>query len=1070
MPQFIYDIIPPGVRRGMAVAAREVSKWIKFLRLFLKTSKYGIPLLVIGIIGFGALLAFALYPEREVLEIFPTKYEIEVSEEIASGSQEYNISWQNGEKALLKSLDKDADLAEFFSENSAILFAGEEVRITEGRLISVSLDIEDLTESASPSVPVDDLEISESVSDEELATESEGFEEELIEEVEVIATESEEIIEEEVGVIATESDKIESDEIPEGIGGCEFCDEEEIASDAEDLLNLLEEVEEMLSISQPPLIKQSIIFSGFDFDVSDSVDSFKKVKLNFSFAAVEGSEEDVLLVEYRAIKEEISSKSMSGDLVDEGEGQVATSSESLVEDIQSDSIIIEDLIDSVEDLSEWKTLKLIKLDEEQSNFINGGYWQTGGLNITFWEDLSNIEVRFTVQSIDPENRLPIYLDAIWLSIEYSKPEEPKKPEEKEDLEDEYELELVSDKIDFKIDEDLEFKFHFGKKPKKNILLNLVSSKGNKDINVRIAIFDGSGRLFKKVNSQIQHKEGGEFIIRLVKLDFLKFQPGKYKLKIEVENKKGFFIGEQDFTWGVLAINTNKSIFLPGEQAYLQMAALKDDGHTICNANLRLEIDSPDGFFGYPEVEKSGFCGPNNVTDVPDYFAYYQVKGVGIYEMKLTNLDNGYKITDSFEVRDSVAFDIERIGPTRIYPPVSYVMVLRIEVNQNFVGNIIETIPSSFEVLDQEARIRNQEKEFIIQDSQFETQTDNNGEKKLIWPNIILQPGDEVEIKYTFNAPNISPYLYSLGPLEIRPIFDLAFGEAGQWQIAADQAPGDPPTINEVSLNSKQNIILIENSQIDIIASASITDPDGCADISGVKAIVYRYGSGNTASCSNDPNNCYDENQFECVVDGACVSNTQDYRCVASSSMYFFTDPTDAISSFSADEWVVSIIASDSVGQDVVSHSYDDNDESVVEVNTLVALEVTVGDSIQYNGGSSIIAGQDTGAVNEIVTIKNTGNRGIDVNLQGTDLTGACGTITVGNQQYASTSFTYDDYGTALTGSNVRYEGGSFSWWKPTDTTPAEDQDQETIYWGISVPYGVGAGSCSGTSTFSETED
>ena len=86
------------------------------------------------------------------------------------------------------------------------------------------------------------------------------------------------------------------------------------------------------------------------------------------------------------------------------------------------------------------------------------------------------------------------------------------------------------------------------------------------------------------------------------------------------------------------------------------------------------------------IQYSGECHANNVTDVPDYFAYYQVEETGKYEMRLTNLDNGYEIIDTFEVRpstssghaDSVPFDIERIGPTRIYPLADYEMVLKIK--------------------------------------------------------------------------------------------------------------------------------------------------------------------------------------------------------------------------------------------------------------------------------------------------------------------------------------------------------------------------------------------------------
>jgi len=126
-----------------------------------------------------------------------------------------------------------------------------------------------------------------------------------------------------------------------------------------------------------------------------------------------------------------------------------------------------------------------------------------------------------------------------------------------------------------------------------------------------------------------------------------FRPGLYKLKIKQDNE----IIIQEFSWGVLAINTNKSIYLPNETAYLQMAALKDDGHTICDANLKLEITSPNGELFSVTVQKSGECGPNNITDKPDYFAYYQVEEQGVYQMTLTNLDKGYTINDSFEVRD-----------------------------------------------------------------------------------------------------------------------------------------------------------------------------------------------------------------------------------------------------------------------------------------------------------------------------------------------------------------------------------------------------------------------------------
>ena len=126
-------------------------------------------------------------------------------------------------------------------------------------------------------------------------------------------------------------------------------------------------------------------------------------------------------------------------------------------------------------------------------------------------------------------------------------------------------------------------------------------------------------------------------------------------------------------------------------------------------------------------------------------------------MELTNLDNGYKIKDSFEVRESVPFDIERIGPTRIWPKANYEMALKIKANQDFTGDIIETVPISFEILNQEIK--------QISNSSFIIQDQGDGTKSLTWQNITLQQGDEIEIKYTFDAPDITPYLHLIGPLK-----------------------------------------------------------------------------------------------------------------------------------------------------------------------------------------------------------------------------------------------------------------------------------------------------------------
>jgi len=276
-----------------------------------------------------------------------------------------------------------------------------------------------------------------------------------------------------------------------------------------------------------------------------------------------------------------------------------------------------------------------------------------------------------------------------------------------------------------------------------------------------------------INSEFSFEDNGEFSVRLDKPS--EFRPGLYKLIVKIEDNSTSSpevqMFEQEFRWGVLAINTNKSIYLPNEQAYIQIAALQDDGHKICDANLKLEITEPNGQVASPEVQKSGECGPDNVTDIPDYFAFYQIAATGTYQMRLTNLNNGYEIEDSFEVRESVAFDVERIGPTRIYPPVNYEMEMIIKANQDFTGQVIEKVPASFEITE-------------TGDKRQET---GDEEKNIIWE-VDWKTEGNYELNYQFDAPDISPYLYLLGPLEFTesgsPEASI-FRETRQWQIAAD---------------------------------------------------------------------------------------------------------------------------------------------------------------------------------------------------------------------------------------------------------------------------------------------
>lgn len=257
------------------------------------------------------------------------------------------------------------------------------------------------------------------------------------------------------------------------------------------------------------------------------------------------------------------------------------------------------------------------------------------------------------------------------------------------------------------------------------------------------------------------------------------RPGKYTLHVEIEEGGEIYIDEYDFYWGVLAINYNKSIFLVGETMDISLAALSNNGNTICDARLKLWIIDPIGVEAEAPINVSGQCDGNNVVTVPDYSAKYSLPSgetaIGTYKTKLVRLDDAdnvaSQVADTFEVRATVPYSIERVGPTRIYPVAHYTMKIRVRAHEAFEGDIVERVPGDFVFIDR----GNGNLEWSDPLHTFITAT---------WP-VKLSEGEVIDLEYKFDAPDRSPYLYLLGPLTMKPIVGDEFVEARQWQVASD---------------------------------------------------------------------------------------------------------------------------------------------------------------------------------------------------------------------------------------------------------------------------------------------
>ena len=183
-------------------------------------------------------------------------------------------------------------------------------------------------------------------------------------------------------------------------------------------------------------------------------------------------------------------------------------------------------------------------------------------------------------------------------------------------------------------------------------------------------------------------------------------PGTYTIKVTDDTGA---VTTQDFSWGVLALNPDKSMYHPGDTADLSMAVLDDHGNMVCNAQLTLKItNQEDGSTNILSTTNASVsaqivvnpqCQQHDFSLQPDYQAAYQFKNAGTYSLQLTatTQSGSHTITDTVPVTNDIPFDVQRVSATRVYPPNTYPMTINIKANRDFTGTVTETVPEDFVV-------------------------------------------------------------------------------------------------------------------------------------------------------------------------------------------------------------------------------------------------------------------------------------------------------------------------------------------------------------------------------------
>ena len=254
-----------------------------------------------------------------------------------------------------------------------------------------------------------------------------------------------------------------------------------------------------------------------------------------------------------------------------------------------------------------------------------------------------------------------------------------------------------------------------------------------------------------------------------------FKPGRYRLIVEIIESGNVERVEKDFSWGVLALNLDKSTYAVGEISNFGMAVLDDEGVTICDADLKLVITAPNNktttlSTNNDAIGKSEMCKDKSVTNLPDYKAEFIPEELGEYEIYLeATTANGTRITtEKFDVVESADFVVKRYDTaTRIYPLSSYGVNVKITSTNDFSGKIIETVPAEFELSEISASIENTTNADTKMVPSEKITSDSVGlHKRIIVSELGLNAGETVNLYYVYLAPPISPEFYLLGPLTI----------------------------------------------------------------------------------------------------------------------------------------------------------------------------------------------------------------------------------------------------------------------------------------------------------------
>lgn len=247
-----------------------------------------------------------------------------------------------------------------------------------------------------------------------------------------------------------------------------------------------------------------------------------------------------------------------------------------------------------------------------------------------------------------------------------------------------------------------------------------------------------------------------------------------------------------------------------------------------------------------------------------------------------------------------------------------------------------------------------------------------------------------------------------------------------------------PAASNVQLNDGDDIVLTAGTTKQVSVTSTVSDDDGCDDISTVLSNIYYSSAG--SDCSADDNTCYAS--ISCTVND-CGGGDTSATATCSTGLYFHA---------TSGTWEASVSVTDASSE---TGSAVSNTRTVGELQAM-----DVSSPIAYG----VVDPEDDNTTSSSIT--NWGNVAIDSSLRGIDMTSSLsgGAISVTKQKYDTSEDTYTNLGATLSSTDASF---FVDLGKPT-ANPSDSTD--VVWWGLEVPSGTpDADDYSGTNYFTAAE-